>query len=112
MVLGVRKQTVNSTVLGELGRLPLSSIAKFRSIKYWLQIQDTNNPNTQLQQFYNQQCEDNIPLNNRNWAFHVKRTIDEQSLSDLWFEQNLNVAFSLSFNKELKTNSFSNGKQK
>jgi len=40
MVLGVRKQTVNSTVLGELGRLPLSSIAKFRSIKYWLQIQD------------------------------------------------------------------------
>ena len=76
MVLGVRKQTVNSTVLGELGRLPLSSIAKFRSIKYWLQIQDTNNPNTQLQQFYNQQCEDNIHINNKNWVFHVKRTID------------------------------------
>ena len=40
MVLGVRKQTVNYAVLGELGRLPLSSIAKFRSIKYWLKIQD------------------------------------------------------------------------
>jgi len=48
MVLCARKQTVNSTVLGELGRLPLSSIAKFRSIKYWLKIQDKNNPNTQL----------------------------------------------------------------
>ena len=72
MVLGVRKQTMNYDVLGELGRLPLSSIAKFRSIKYWLQIQDEKNPNTQLQQFYNQQCEDNIHINNKNWAFHVK----------------------------------------
>ena len=62
--------------------------------------------------FYNQHCKDNIPLNNENWAFHVKRTIDELCLSDLWFEQNLNVAFSHSFNKELKTNSFSNGNQK
>ena len=35
---------------------------------------------------YNQQCEDNIPLNNKNWTFHVKRTIDELGLSDLWFE--------------------------
>ena len=94
MVLGVRKQTVNYAVLGELGRLPLSSIAKFRSIKYWLKIPDKNNPNTQLQQFYNQQCEDNIPVNNINWAFHVKRTINELGLTDLWFEQNLNVAFS------------------
>ena len=32
MVLGVRKQTMNYTVLGELGRLQLSIIA-FRSIK-------------------------------------------------------------------------------
>ena len=71
MVLCVRKQTMNYDVLGELGRLPLSSIAKFRSIEYWLQIQDNNNPNTQLQQIYNQQCED--------------ITIDELGLSDLWF---------------------------
>jgi len=40
MVLCARKQTMNYAVLGELGRLPLSSIAKFRSIKYWLKIQD------------------------------------------------------------------------
>ena len=53
MVLGVRKQTMNNAVLWELGRLTLSIIAKFRSIKYWLNIQDKNNPNTKLQQFYN-----------------------------------------------------------
>jgi len=102
MILGVRKQTMNYAVLWELGRLPLSSIAKFRSIKYWLQIQDKNNPNTQLQQSYNQQCEDNIPINNKKWTFHVKRTIDELCLSDLWFEQNLNVAFSPLFQQIIK----------
>ena len=102
MVLGVRKQTLNSTVLGELVRLPLSSIAKFRSIKYWLQIQDEKNPNTQLQQFYNQQCEDNIHINNKNWVFHVKRTIDELGLSDLWFEKTLNVALFALFQQRIK----------
>ena len=75
MVLGVRKQTMNYAVLWELGRLPLSIIARFRSIKYWLQIQDKNNPNTQLQQFYNQQYEDNIPLNNKK---NGPSTLNEQ----------------------------------
>ena len=57
--------------------------------------------NSQLQQFYNQQCEDNIPINNKNWAFHVKRKIYELGLSDLWFEQHLNVSFfPYSFNKQ------------
>ena len=55
-------------------------------LKYWLKIQDKNNPNTQLQQFYNQQYEDNIPVNNINWTFHVNRSINE-------IEHNLNVAF-------------------
>ena len=71
-----------------------------------------NNPNTQLQQFYNQQCEDNIALNNKKWTFHVKRPIYELRLSDSRFEQNLIVAFPTLSTKELKTNSFSNGNQK
>ena len=87
MVLCVRKQTMNYDVLGELGRLPLTCIAKFKSIKYWLKIQDNNNTNTQLQQFYYQHCEDNIPINNKNWAFHVKRKIYELGLSDLWLNK-------------------------
>ena len=87
MVLGVRKQTMNYAVLGELGRLPLSRTAKFRSIEYWLKIQENNNTNTQLQQFYYQHCEDNIPINNKNWAFHVKRKIYELGLSDLWLNK-------------------------
>ena len=65
-------------------------------------IRDGNNPNTQLQQFYNKQCEDNIHINNKNWVFHVKRTIDELGLSDLLFEQNLNVAFFQLFQQRIK----------
>jgi hypothetical protein len=37
-ILGVRKQTVNMAVYGELGRLPLHIIAKLRSLKYWLKL--------------------------------------------------------------------------
>ena len=61
-----------------------------------------NNLNTQLQQFYNQQCEDNIPVNNKNWTFHVKRTIDELGLSDSRFEQNLKVALFSLFQQRIK----------
>ena len=61
-----------------------------------------NNPNTQLQQFYNQQCEDNIALNNKKWTFHVKRPIYELRLSDSRFEQHLIVAFPTLSTKELK----------
>ena len=52
--------------------------------------------------FYNQHCKDNIPLNNENWAFHVKRTIDELGLSDLWFEKTLNVALFALFQQRIK----------
>jgi len=41
-------------------------------------------------------------LNNKNWAFHVKQTKDIQRLSDLWFEQNLNVAFFPLFQQRIK----------
>ena len=36
--LGVRSQTTNYAVYGDLGRFPLSVIAKERAIKYWLKV--------------------------------------------------------------------------
>ena len=65
MVLGVGKQTMNYAVLGELEDYHCLVLLNIDLLKYWLKIQDKNNPNTQLQQFYNQQYEDNIPLNNK-----------------------------------------------
>jgi len=60
---------MNYAVLKELRKSQLSITATSRYIKYWLKVRDENNPNSQLQQFYYQQCEDNIPISNKNWAF-------------------------------------------
>ena len=40
---GVRAQTPNYAVYGDLGRFPLSVIAKERSIKYWLKLLTNRN---------------------------------------------------------------------
>ena len=42
-LLGVRAQTPNYAVYGDLGRFPLSVIAKERSVKYWLKILSNRN---------------------------------------------------------------------
>ena len=42
-LLGVRAQTPNYAVYGDLGRFPLSVIAKERSMKYWLKILSNRN---------------------------------------------------------------------
>ena len=38
LLLGVRKQTVNVAILGEVGRFPLSMLARERCLKYWCKI--------------------------------------------------------------------------
>ena len=42
-LLGVRAQAPNYAVYRELGRFPLSAIAKERSIKYWLKLLTNRN---------------------------------------------------------------------
>ena len=37
-ILGVRQQTPNSAVYGELGRYPLSAICNERAFKFWIRI--------------------------------------------------------------------------
>ena len=44
IILGVRPQTSNAAVLGELGRFPLSLIARRRAVKYWIKV--LQNPNS------------------------------------------------------------------
>ena len=38
ILLGVRPQTPNYSVYGELGRFPLSVICKERAVKFWLEL--------------------------------------------------------------------------
>ena len=37
-ILGVKRQTPNNAVLGELGRFPLSVLCRERSLKFWCKI--------------------------------------------------------------------------
>ena len=37
-ILGVRRQTANHAVYGELGRVPLFVLRKIRILKYWYKI--------------------------------------------------------------------------
>ena len=70
-LLGVRQQTPNMAVYGELGRLPLSVIAKIRSIKFWLKIK--KNYNSPMYSLYIDQCAN---INNNCWAGRINSIIE------------------------------------
>ncbi len=53
-LLGVKQQTPNSAVFGELGRYPLTAICKERSIKFWLKIK--KNVDTPINAMYTDLC--------------------------------------------------------
>ena len=75
-LFGVRQQTPNMAVYGELGRLPLSVIAKSRSIKFWLKIK--NNANSPISSLYMDQCAN---INSNCWASNMNSIIDHSGFS-------------------------------
>ena len=77
-ILGVRQQTPNMAVYGELGRLPLSVIAKIRSIKFWLKIK--KNCNSPMYSLYIDQCTN---INNNCWASRINSIIEHLGFSHL-----------------------------
>ena len=57
-ILGVRRQTSNIAVYGEVGRVPLSILRKVRILKYWHKILTSND--TLLYKVYKQQVNDSL----------------------------------------------------
>ena len=93
-ILGVKNQTPNVAVLGELGRFPLSVLCKERAMKFWLKIKQ--NPGSLIHKIYQEQC-DIVENNNNNlinpfWVKHVKSLLDNLGFSHLWnnFDSNIN----------------------
>ncbi|XP_053386465.1 uncharacterized protein LOC128550759 [Mercenaria mercenaria] len=86
-ILGVRQQTPNLAVYGELGRFPLSVICKQRALKYWLKIMQ--NPNSPMYRIFMEQCNNS---NDNCWAKSIKRLLDSLGYSDIWnnFDYNVN----------------------
>jgi hypothetical protein len=78
-ILGVRPQTSNVAVFGELGRKPLSVIAKERALKYWLKIMH-NNDSLINKTFLKQKS----VLRQGSWASNIKSTFDRLGLGFIW----------------------------
>ena len=87
-ILGVRQQTCNMAVYGELGRVPLIVIRKVRILKFWFKI--LSDPYTLLYKVYKQQVQD--VNNNRNmkcWSSYIMSLLNELGFSYLWNDQAL-----------------------
>ncbi len=89
-ILGVRKQTPNAVILGELGRYPLSLIAKERALKYWVTL--LSRCDSLSYKLYTDQCGD-IAFDHRCnlWANMVFQTVNRLGLGDMWTNQDLQL---------------------
>ena len=83
-ILGVRTQTCNNVVYGEIGRVPLSVIRKVRVLKFWFKI--IKNPHSLLYKIFQYQI-DNSYLD--SWLSKVKQLLNELGFSFLWNNSNI-----------------------
>jgi hypothetical protein len=79
-VLGVKQQTPNYAVLGELGRLPLSVTCKERSLNFWLKIM--KNVSSPIYVMYRDLIDHNI---NSCWASRIHSIIDHLGFAHIRF---------------------------
>lgn len=89
-ILGIKLQTPNFAVLGELGRFSFKTLFKERVLKYWLKI--ISRPDSIMyKHFYSQ---DGIIESQKcnAWCKFVKNTLDELGYSNLWYDTNLNLS--------------------
>ena len=80
--LGVNKQTPNAAVYGELGRYPLTHIAKERCVNYWLKIMSHQNP-----LLYNAYDD------NKVWAKRVVRFVERLGFGNLLLNFNHEIYY-------------------
>ena len=75
-LLGVRKQTSNIDVYGDLDRFPLYVMRNVRILKYWFKI--LNSPDSLLYKVYLQQVKFlNVDANFNCWATSVRNLLKE-----------------------------------
>ena len=95
-ILGVKTQSPNYAVYGDLGRYPLSVIGKERSIKFWLKILANNNSLTF--NLFQTQIDDIDALaqpsrfkHKRSWAQGIKSLMDNLGFSQMWHNQLIEI---------------------
>jgi len=82
-LLGVKKQTPNSAVYGEIGRFPLSVICKLRSLKFWVNfLKKINSP------LFRMYCDQGNNISGPCWAKRINSLLDQLGCSD--YRTNIN----------------------
>jgi hypothetical protein len=77
-ILGVKRQTPNAAVLGELGRFPMAIKCKERVLKFWITCLKGNE--SPIHDLYRLQFNETVSDPNcSNWAMQVKAIVT-------WFE--------------------------
>ena len=87
-ILGVKQQTPNACIYGELGRYPLSVIAKERSIKFWTKIMKSDS--SPIQNIYFDLCNH---YNLRSWATRIHSVIDHLGYTTVLQDYNVNINY-------------------
>ena len=80
-LLGVRRQTCNIAIYGELGRVPLIVLRKIRILKYWKKI--ISSQESLLYKVYVLQANELNSgfINENSWVFQLKSILDELGFS-------------------------------
>jgi len=100
-ILGVKRQTQNSFIYGELGRYPLKIKRLLRVIKYWIKIINCSNEKY-VKLVYNMMLSDleNYP-EQKSWVSSVKALLESTGFYHAWLYQGVgNVEVFLSYFKQ------------
>ena len=89
-ILGVKKSTNLDGLYGELGRYPMEINRKLLTMKFWIKIMEKPE-SSMVKKIYlmlKRDADADNNYNNLNWAYHVKQTLNEIGMTNLWLSQN------------------------
>ena len=89
-ILGVKKSTNLDGLYGELGRYPMEINRKLLTVKFWIKIMEKPE-SSMVKKIYlmlKRDADADNNYNNLNWAYHVKQTLNEIGMTNLWLSQN------------------------
>ena len=84
-LLSLSYSTSNAAVMGELGRTPLSVLYKFRCIKYWVNI--VQSENVSLRRSLYEVLKRYDDLGGKNWVTDVRTMLNMYGFGDVWLQQ-------------------------
>ena len=101
-ILGVKKSTNLDCLYGELGRYPMEINRKLLIMKFWIKIIEKPE-SSMVKKIYlmlKRDADADNNYNNLNWAYHVKQTLSEIGMTNLWLSQNGSNSFLNTLNNE------------